>query len=375
MGYTMRALGLVVGVIALGCCVRGRGGSTNHEPTWTDAGTTDAGTTDAGTMDAGTTDAGTRDGGTITVSNDVETPEVQLPKLLVEAAPRYLIGFPLVIAVTYDNRSNSEGFNLLPELNILDMPWGIWGIGFQLTPLGGGAPVKVEPGSYRDEFPHGIEIEAGEQRRMLLDLSNFGVTLPSQFGPPLLQPGTYRFTLTRRDLFYGMTTSNPVTVELASPTPEDAQEATRLRKLGLTVFDNGGWKAFIKSNWSTVVPSPSLSFEAQRQLALHLFLHRAFYGPEPVAKLDEALLQRITEPSLAADVAAFRYEIHAARGAPDAKHLLDDLLARWPGMHYRFVPQKDRLGGTIPLELAHGRRSFGAEGAGRQTHPSIPYTK
>jgi hypothetical protein len=303
-----------------------------------------------------------------------------MPKLALEAAPRYLIGFPLVVAVTYDNRSGQTDFFLLPDVNLLSAPWGI---GLSLAPLSGGAAVEIRPGSSHEEIPHGIGLKPGEARRMLLDLSSFGIALPPEstkaypnLGPSLLQPGKYRLTVILRGAGSEETTSsNPVTVEIVEPEPADAMEATRLRGLGVHGFDSGGWQGFLASNWNAVVPSPSLSFEAQRQLALHLFLHRAFYGPEPVARLDEALLGRITEPSLAADVAAFRYEIHAARGAPDAKPMLDDLLARWSGMRWRFAERKDALGHPLPLALADGRRLYGAESPRAQHPGQSPYTK
>jgi hypothetical protein len=343
----MRALGLALWVIAVTCCVRGAA-STSQEPSRQDGGALSEGKTTMSHDDAGAPDP------------------IQMPKLLLEAAPRYLVGFPLVVAVTYDNRSNPVEFYRLPDLDLLFPTSASSGnIGLHLAPLAGGAPVDLGPRYPRRETEPGAQLGEGEQRRMALDLSNFGLSL---------QPGTYRLTLTLRS-GKETTTSNPVTVELAAPTPDDAQEAARLRRLGAGARDNGSWAPFVSHNWNTVVLSPSLSFEAQRQLALHLFLHRAFYGPEPVGRIDDSLLQRIAEPSLAAEVAALRYEILAARGAPDAKQVLDDMLARWPGMRYRFAPREDRLGQPVPAPLAFGRRVFGAEKEHLRPPPFMPYTK
>jgi hypothetical protein len=290
-------------------------------------------------------------------------PAIPLPTVLVEAAPRYMIGFPFVVAVTYENHLDQVDFYKLPDLGLLDAPWGI---GLHLVPTSGGAPYDLKPGMSQDEFAHGVALNQGERRRMLQDLSNFGVWVPGT-GPragSAIQPGTYRMTLVLQQV-KATTTSNPVTIEILDPTPADAQEAARLRKLGHTGFDNGGWKAFLSSNWSTVVPSPSLSFEAQRQLALHLFLHRAFYGPEPVARVDESLLGRVTEAHLGAEVAALRYEIAAAKGDPGAKQLSADLLSRWPGLGHRVA-----AGGGL---LAQGRRAYGAEKTHLRPPPSTPY--
>jgi hypothetical protein len=166
-----------------------------------------------------------------------------------------------------------------------------------------------------------------------------------------------------------------VTVELVEPSPTDAAEATRLRKLAKSDYgDTGEWRWFLNRNWNTVVPSPALSFDAQRQLALHLFLHRAAYGPDVVAKLDEKLLDRITEPFLAADVAAFRYEIHAARHSPDAKALFETMVGRWPGVKWRFE-QKDVLDKPVPFPLARQRAMWGAASYSSKPPDPPPYTK
>lgn len=351
----MRELCLAATVLALLGCVRSRGGDARPQPASTDGGR----------------DAGAAHDEGVTMSQDADGHGVELPKVYVEAAPRYLLGFPLFLAVTYDNPGADVDFYMLPELDLFNMPWGI---GFHLAPTSGGAPVDLKAGRLDPELEtetHGsvraVPLAPHEKRRMLLDLSNFGVVLPPEahLGPALLQPGTYRLTLVLRQ-GKETTSSSPVTVELAAATPEDAREAARLRTLGGRPPDTGSWGPFLTSNWSTVIPSPSLSLDAQRQLALHLFLHHAFYGPEPIAKLDEPLLGRITEPSLAADVAAFRYESLTARGAPDAKQALDDLLARWPGMRWRTAPGQGLL--------AAGRTTFGAEAPGRP-HASLPYTK
>jgi hypothetical protein len=294
-----------------------------------------------------------------------------LPKLTMEAAPRYLVGFPFVVAVTYENHLQDVEYYTLPDLSLWSAPWGI---GLHLVPVGGGVPYDLEPSHSHGEFREGVPLREGETRRMLLDLSNFGIWLPpgSSLGPRI-EPGTYRMTLILKD--GGTTTSNPVTVEIVEPDAADAAEAARLRRLGNKGFDNGGWKPFLTSNWTTVVPAPALSFEAQRQLAFYLFLHRAFYGPDPVAGLDESLLGRVTEPSLAADVAAARYEIHAARHAPDARQTLDALLARWPGMRPHLFPGPDLVGKPTPLPLAWGRLAFGPDGPRRERLGAIPYTK
>jgi len=229
-----------------------------------------------------------------------ETPpkDLQPPAVIVKAEPRYVLGFPLIVSVTFDNPQQGAQFFELPELSVL---FTRGSLGMRLQPEQGGMEIGFPP-SVGARGPK-MNMEPGEQREMLLDLSNFGVSIP---------PGTYLLSLTLKVGRYS-STSRTVKIEFAKPSPTDDAESSRLRRLGSSPTDTGAWAPFLSANRNKVVASPALSAEAQKQLALHLFLHKALYGTNPLASLDDSSLEQINSPILKDDVTVLKIEIQAAR--------------------------------------------------------------
>jgi len=283
--------------------------------------------------------------------------DLELPAVIVEAERRYLLGFPLVIAVTFDNGSGAAEFFALPELHLLVTRAAV---SLQLEPTKGGAPLSIKPSPTETGVPSpSVSLGPGERRRMALDLSNLGLDI---------QPGTYRLTLGLHVGRYARW-SDPVPVEFVQPSDQDAQEATRLRRLGVAPTDTGAWAPFLTRNWNTVQASPQTSPDAVGQMALHLFLHRALYAPDSVAQLDPAPLKKITSPILSVEAAVLEYEILHARNDVTARDKLGQtLLSRWPGLRYRL--ERIRRGEGF---LTNGRRWFGAERVFNQPPSFYPY--
>jgi len=75
-----------------------------------------------------------------------------MPAITIEAAPRYLVGFPIVVAVTYDNRSKDTEFYDLPELGLLATQATLRA---RLDPPDGGAPAN--PREHWHDGPWGGE--------------------------------------------------------------------------------------------------------------------------------------------------------------------------------------------------------------------------
>ena len=350
-------------------------------------------------------DAGTPPERKTTMSQDeAGAPDpIPSPKVLLEAAPRYLIGFPLVVAVTYDNRSGPTEFFLLPSLDL------------RLDALLGHRPNLAPAGRRRA----GVEPHAGhldpptswrwnrtaslrsaklggtrKSERMLLDLSSFGVAAPARgdgeghfpkLGPALLQPGKYRLTVTLRGAgSKEATASNPVTVEIVAPEPADAcggDAAAHASAPGHGLRQRGMVARFLASNGNAVVPSATLSFEAQRQLALHLFLHRAY------------LRARARRPGSTRRPARPRHRAQPGRrrrprsgtrstrrAGPRTRRQMHRRPARrsWPGMRWRLAARPGSPeGNPTPLPLARGRRaSTGRTGPTRPAPAGrAPYTK
>jgi hypothetical protein len=186
-----------------------------------------------------------------------------------------------------------------------------------------------------------------ERKRMALDLSNFGLDI---------QPCKYRLTLTLHIDGYSQQ-SNSVEVEFITPSLEDMAEATRLRRLGVSPVDTGAWAPFLERNWNTVQVSPELSSDAARQLAIHLFLHRAFYGPDDVAQQDISALRTLDGPIVSAEVSVLEFEIiNASSDAIARDRLSQAILSQWPGLNYRLQQILQDRG-----LLTTGRRLFGAD--------------
>ena len=277
----------------------------------------------------------------------------EMPAVVIEAAPRYLSGFPIPVAVTWENRAKEAEFYAVPALDLLTTQADVR---VTFSPKQGGPPVEAR--FSRPEEPEGITLLPGHAARSLLDLSNLAARIA---------PGVYRVTLMLQRGTRSRA-SNAVEIELAAPSDADAAEATRLRRLGRSPVDAGAWAPFLRDDWNTVTVAPTLGAEARRALALHLFLHHAVYGPDKVAAIDPAPLAAITEPSLAGEVAALRYELLAARHDPGARAVRDAMLKLHPGLAER-AAAVDRGEGTI----ASLRRAIGAEKRHLKPPATFPY--
>lgn len=260
------------------------------------------------------------------------------PDLAAWAPAEYLLGFPMLVAVAYENRSPNVTLNHLPG----------W------TPLGPRAPldfvfvdesgkkvVIAAPFSAREE-PEGAYLLPGTSRRMLYDLSLLN---------PRLEPGSYRLSVVYRS--GGRPQSKEVALRVARPSPADARAAGRL----LAPLQDKRWSDFLSANFRTV-ELPPLSKAARSLVAYHAALHRLVYDRTPLAQLDDgraALLDEVPAP-FAAEAAALRYELKLAHRDPAAPALRTATATRHPGIAHS-LDEIDRGIGLIGAL----RESFGAE--------------
>lgn len=269
-------------------------------------------------------------------------PALEMPDIILEAEESYLLGFPMLMAVTFENNTEDTRFLKLPELNLLlaNTP-----ISIQMNPIDTGVALDIKPSS-EERYPS-ITLYPGEKKRMMLDLSNFGLNI---------QPGTYGLTLAIHINEYSQN-SNSVAVEFIAPSLGDEIEANRLRRLGEAPTDTGAWAPFLKRNWNTVEVWPELSPDASSQLAFHLFLHRAFYGEEGVEKMDLSAIKTLNGSIMSAEVLMLEFEIINARKDIILRDKFGQkILSRWPGLNHRLeqILQDNGL-------LTTGRKWFGAE--------------
>ena len=268
---------------------------------------------------------------------------LEMPVILLEAENRYLLGFPIIIGVTFENTTEDMHYFDLPELGLL-LTYAP--IAIQMEPIGDGVPLSTQPSSEETGVPS-MALHPGEKKRMMLDLSNFGLGI---------QPGTYALTLAIRINEYSRS-SNSVEVEFVMPSLEDGIEATRLRRLGVSPTDTGAWAPFLTRNWNTVEVWSELDPDAARQLALHLFLHRAFYGSDGVGQADLSALKTFDGPVMGAEILMLEFEIlHAGNDVIARDGLGQEILRKWPGLNHRL--QNILQGKGL---LTTGRKWFGAE--------------
>jgi hypothetical protein len=281
-------------------------------------------------------------------------PAVDIPQVVLEAEPKYLLGFPILVAVTFDNSFTQTQFLNLPEI----WPWTTRGR-FALTfePVGQGRRFHLDPAPPEME-PGGLVLNPGQSTRQVLDLSNFtmGIT-----------PGKYRLTFT---LYVGKHArdSKPVEINLLKAGEDESVEAARLRGLARPPTDTGAWAPFLTKNWNTVKPGSTLSPKALEQLRYHLFLHRAFYGPTDVAHLVPSATTKLTGPVLEPERALIEFEIAAATHPTAAMAAGNALAKKWPTLVLR-------INQTLAGEglLATGRKAFGAEAAQFKSPATKPY--
>lgn len=250
----------------------------------------------------------------------------------IEAARQYIIGFPIIINITYKN-TTTNAFRLLPALDLYEMDYHP---GWRLASLSGDAAIDIEPNPPNNAYPDKVSIKPKSSYRGLIDLSNFGIPI---------NPGFYEFSVRVWDVY-----SAPVTVEFKNPSDFDAKEAARLRAIALDGdIDYGHWLYLLRNGPHHYHVSPKLSLVAKRQLGLHLFWYQALWGPRSIAQLPTAELDAITEPSLQAEIAALKLEIAVARHDPNAAKMREALLERWPGLTLR-VEAIDRGEGPLTAE-------------------------
>ena len=280
----------------------------------------------------------------------------RFPNVKLEAEPRYLLGFPMLVAVTYDNTGSQTQYLRLPELGFW-VAKGWFRLNFE--PIGAnGAPLATAAAPHEmDE--KGMVLNPGEMARMPLDLSNFATGL---------KPGSYRLTFTFVQGPHERS-SQPVEVVIEAPGAGEVAVAEKLRRMAATPRDTGGWGPFLTSNWNTVPPVSGLGAAAQRQLRLHLFLHRAIYGPEGPGQLDFSPLKTLDGPVLEPEAQLLMLEgLAAAKGAAAAQKQGNALVAKWPGLRGRV---EEILAGRGVITAGRGR--FGAEAKRVRPPATQPY--
>ncbi len=274
--------------------------------------------------------------------------EPMVPNITIETEAQYVLEFPILVSVTLHNKTTDTDYLDIPELGLL---FPLDSLAVDLQPINEGQPSRLGPTfTFRDRNLFRTELMAGQTKRSIIDLSQFGQSLI---------PGQYQLKVV---IFNGPSISRaspPVTVEFIKPTEKEHAEASRLRQLGLRTHaaDSGSWQPFLINNWNTVSVSQSVDERAFHQLALHLFLHRAAYGPESITQLSLDMLQQLQGNVLSAEAASFEYEIITTKGdKAERQNARYRLLQKWPDLQTQF----DRIENSKGL-LTLLKRGYGTE--------------
>lgn len=287
--------------------------------------------------------------------------EAILPMITVELEPVYVLEYPILVAVLLNNETTDTDYLDLPELGLL---FPLDSLAVDLQPVNGDPRVRLGPSfAFRDENLFRTELMAGQAKRMLIDLSKFGQPL---------RPGRYELTAS---IFNGpgvSRSSSPVQVEFIEPSAAEHSEAERLRRLGLgaKAVDSGSWGPFLTNNWNTISLPQTVGEQAYRQLALHLCLHKAAYGPEPLARFPLDACRKLRGPVLSAEAAILEYELLVARGS-EANRLAarSTIVQRWPALEFR-LDKIDRGEGLLTVL----RKGYGVEKDLPLPPGRLPYT-
>ncbi|WP_437665960.1 hypothetical protein [Sorangium sp. So ce1182] len=232
---------------------------------------------------------------------------------------RYVIGFPLHVAVTVCADRPGACIRRLPRPS-----WAgsAGAIGVRLARADTGEEVvRIEPSAIvvRELGTPVFLLCPGACRRMLVDLSSY---LPAG-----TEPGHHALAVVYAGP-PGRVESPPVPIELAGPSPEQQRE---LQRLAPEIVRAGSW-----GRWTSLPPEGGEpvagGVERDDPLRFNRILRYLMYGPESLCDVDPALLD-VLDGVYEPEAHALRAELHASRG--DTARLAEQaelIRTRYPGL-------------------------------------------
>jgi len=272
-------------------------------------------------------------------------------ELEIEAPAVGVIGAPIMVAVTVTNPTPQRTYYALPPIEWFAVPppveFVLTGPGVDAEPVE--LPVRLV--DVHEGPPRGMALRPGQSHRALLDLS--------ELHPPL-HAGRWRLGARYRARPLPPVAAAEVEVEVVEPTTASAKALAALRRR----HDGRepSWNAVLLTNFREIEDDELVDLDppSRAAIALHLWLHRAVYGPTPVVALDPSTLTSFATGPLEGEAAALSHEILAARSDPGAVALAAAIVARWPGLEWRI--EDDLAGRGLVRTL---REVVGAEGRSR----------
>lgn len=274
-------------------------------------------------------------------------------ELVIEAPAVVVLGAPIMVAVTVSNPRPERTYYALPPVEWFAVPPPVE---FVLVELGAGPdaeavelPVRLV--DLHEGPPRGVTLRPGQSRRALVDLS--------ELYPPL-RAGKWRLGARYHAKPLPPVEAGAVELEVVEPPVASAKALARLRSRHQG--REPSWNEVLLANFREIEDEELVDLDPQSRdaIALHLWLHRAVYGPTPVEALDPGTVTGFGPGPLEGEAAVLSHEILAARGDPGAAALAGAIVARWPGLQWRI--EDDVAGHGLVRTL---RGALGAESPSR----------
>jgi hypothetical protein len=278
--------------------------------------------------------------------------------LAVEPPPVAVLGAPILVAVTVANPRPERTYYALPPIEWFAVPPPVELV---LTPPGAGAEPVALPVRLVDLHegpPRGMTLRPGQSHRALVDLS--------ELLPPLYA-GRWRLGARYHAPPLPAVEAAEAELEVVEPSAASAKALAGLRRRH--EGREPSWNAVLLHNTRTIEDEElaDLDPDSRAAIGLHLWLHRAVYGPTPTAALDPTALASLGVGPLEGEAAVLSHELRVARGDPGAAALAAAIVARWPGLQWRL--EEGEAGQGLVQTL---RRVVGAE---RPSAPApLPYS-
>lgn len=247
-----------------------------------------------------------------------------LAPLEVDRPAEWVSGLPNHAAVTVRATDGDSSFGSLPLLTLERVGLGL---GIQVSDSRGARVVSV-PARARVDARPSFDLDFGERRRMLVDVSG----LLKDVGP-----GSYSIQLS-----YGTklltTESEPFAITIREPTLEEGETVRALRAEGAGPGDYGEW-----SNRRRPLGAPWV-FTTDAALRWLLLRNQLLFGPQEPRDVDLAVLDGF-DALHRPEAEALRAELLSLRGGAEAQ--IERVRKEWPGLKWWM----DRLEDGSPLAV------------------------
>lgn len=265
------------------------------------------------------------------------------PTISIDAAPPYLEGFPMLLAVTVANGERGLLLSDLPRVGIFEDPLLLRWVA-RSTSSGEEQVLSSGVIPHDEEERGGFDLNFGEQQSMLVDLARVA---------PALSAGDY-------DLRVGyplgeFVESEVIPFRVLAAAPRDAAFAARV--LAPLPTEGRRWNTLVeRSDAAFPVPPEDLSTESKRLVAWHRFVHRAVRDERSLSEQSLEGLEDVRGGPLDAEREVLRYELLSARGDESAEGLRQTIERQWPAWVWR-IDAIDRGVGHLTYQRERWQRT------------------